>query len=92
MRNFGAIFLGEGTCVSYGDKVIGTNHTLPTKGYARAYSGLNLDCFIRKMTLQELTEEGVRSIGEAVSTMAAGEELVAHQRAMTIRMEAVNNL
>lgn len=88
----GSVFLGNYSCESAGDYASGTNHTLPTKGYARAYSGLNLDCFIRKMTLQELTEEGVRSIGEAVSTMAAGEELVAHQRAMTIRMEAVNNL
>lgn len=88
----GSIFLGNYSCESAGDYASGTNHTLPTKGYARAYSGLNLDSFIRKMTLQELTAEGVKSIGEAVSTMAAGEQLTAHQRAMTIRMEAINNL
>ena len=88
----GSIFLGNYSCESAGDYASGTNHTLPTKGYARAYSGLNLDSFIRKMTLQELTAEGVKSIGEAVSTMAAGEQLTAHQRAMTIRMEALNNL
>lgn len=86
----GSVFLGNYSCESAGDYASGTNHTLPTKGYARAYSGLNLDSFIRKMTLQELTEEGVRSIGRAVSEMAGGEQLHAHQRAMTIRMESVD--
>lgn len=86
----GSVFLGNYSCESAGDYASGTNHTLPTKGYARAYSGLNLDSFIRKMTLQELTEEGVRSIGSAVSAMAEGEQLHAHQRAMTIRMESVD--
>ena len=85
----GSIFLGNYSCESAGDYASGTNHTLPTKGYARAYSGLNLDSFIRKMTLQELTEEGVRSIGKSVSLMAEGEQLTAHQRAMTIRMESI---
>ncbi len=86
----GSVFLGNYSCESAGDYASGTNHTLPTKGYARAYSGLNLDCFIRKMTLQELTEEGVRSIGKAVSAMAEGEQLHAHQRAMTIRMKSID--
>lgn len=85
----GSIFLGNYSCESAGDYASGTNHTLPTKGYARAYSGLNLDAFQRKMTLQELTAEGVHSIGQAVANMAAGEQLTAHQRAMTIRMEEV---
>jgi len=83
----GSIFLGNYSCESAGDYASGTNHTLPTKGYARAYSGLNLDSFQRKMTLQELSEEGIRSIGQAVALMAEGEQLTAHQRAMTIRMD-----
>ena len=86
----GSIFLGNYSCESAGDYASGTNHTLPTKGYARAYSGLNLDSFQRKMTLQELTAEGVRSIGEAVALMAEGEQLTAHQRAMTIRLKENN--
>lgn len=85
----GSIFLGNYSCESAGDYASGTNHTLPTKGYARAYSGLNLDAFQRKLTLQELSAEGIRSIGKAVAVMADGEQLTAHQRAMTIRMEEV---
>ncbi len=86
----GSIFLGNYSCESAGDYASGTNHTLPTKGYARSYSGLNLDAFIRKMTLQELSAEGIRSIGKTVSLMAEGEQLTAHQRAMTIRMESLS--
>ncbi|MBR3634371.1 MAG: histidinol dehydrogenase [Bacteroidaceae bacterium] len=87
----GSIFLGNYSCESAGDYASGTNHTLPTKGYARAYSGLCLDSFQRKMTLQELREEGIRSIGNAVALMAEGESLTAHQRAMTIRLETLGN-
>ena len=87
----GSIFLGNYSCESAGDYASGTNHTLPTKGYARAYSGLNLDSFQRKMTLQELTAEGIRSIGKAVALMAEGEQLTAHQRAMEIRINKNNN-
>ena len=87
----GSIFLGNYSCESAGDYASGTNHTLPTKGYARAYSGLCLDSFQRKMTLQELREEGIRSIGNAVALMAEGESLTAHQRAMTIRLETLGS-
>ena len=83
----GSIFLGNYSCESAGDYASGTNHTLPTKGYARAYSGLNLDSFQRKMTLQELTKEGVDAIGKSVALMAQGERLTAHQKAMEIRMK-----
>ena len=82
-----SIFLGNYSCESAGDYASGTNHTLPTKGYARTYSGLNLDSFQRKMTLQELTKEGVDAIGKAVALMAQGERLTAHQKAMEIRMK-----
>lgn len=85
----GSVFLGPYSCESAGDYASGTNHTLPTKGYARAYSGLCLDSFQRKMTLQELSADGIRSIGSAVMAMAAGEHLEAHRKAMQVRVDAV---
>lgn len=85
----GSIFIGNYSCESAGDYASGTNHTLPTLGYARAYSGLSLDSFQRKMTLQTLTAEGIRSIGQTVVAMAETEELDAHARAMQLRLDAV---
>lgn len=85
----GSVFLGVYSCESAGDYASGTNHTLPTKGYARAYSGLCLDSFVRKMTLQELSPAGIREIGPAVMDMAAGEQLEAHKRAMEIRYDSL---
>ena len=85
----GSVFLGPYSCESAGDYASGTNHTLPTKGYARAYSGLSLDSFVRKMTLQELSPQGVRAIGPAVMKMAAGEQLEAHRKAMAVRYESI---
>lgn len=85
----GSVFLGKYSCESAGDYASGTNHTLPTKGYAKAYSGLCLDSFIRKMTFQELSEEGIRSIGRAVEVMAAAESLDAHKNAMTVRLNSI---
>lgn len=87
----GSIFLGNYACESAGDYASGTNHTLPTMGYARAYSGLSLDSFCRKMTLQELTREGIASLGESVVTMAEAEGLEAHANAMRVRMNAIKN-
>ena len=87
--NAGSVFLGQYACESAGDYASGTNHTLPTHGYATAYSGVNLDSFCRKITFQHLTREGIRQIGWAVATMADAESLTAHQRAMTIRMETI---
>lgn len=87
VRNAGSVFLGHYACESAGDYASGTNHTLPTSGYARAYSGVNLDSFQRKITFQHLTEDGVRSIGETVALMAENEQLIAHSRAMQVRME-----
>ena len=91
ITNAGSVFLGAYSCESAGDYASGTNHTLPTKGYARAYSGLNLDSFMRKMTLQEITAEGIQQIGSAVALMAANEQLTAHERAMTIRMDYIKS-
>lgn len=87
--NAGSVFLGEYACESAGDYASGTNHTLPTHGYATAYNGVNLDSFLRKVTFQHLTPEGIRSIGHAVEVMATNEQLEAHRNAMTVRMNNV---
>lgn len=87
--NAGSVFLGNYACESAGDYASGTNHTLPTHGYALAYNGVNLDSYNRKITFQHLTEEGVRSIGNAVVTMAENEQLEAHANAMRLRVEEV---
>lgn len=84
--NAGSVFLGQYACESAGDYASGTNHTLPTHGYATAYNGVNLDSYCRKITFQHLTEEGVRNIGPAVETMAEAESLHAHKNAMTLRL------
>jgi histidinol dehydrogenase len=83
--NAGSVFLGNYACESAGDYASGTNHTLPTHGYAKAYSGVNLDSYNRKVTFQHLTEKGIESIGKAVETMAQYEQLDAHRNAMKIR-------
>ena len=89
--NAGSVFLGKYACESAGDYASGTNHTLPTHGYATAYNGVNLDSYCRKITFQHLTEEGVRSIGHAVELMAEAEHLDAHKNAMSVRLNAINN-
>lgn len=83
--NAGSLFLGHLTPESAGDYASGTNHTLPTSGYAHAYSGVNLDSFRKKMTYQEITPQGLKNIAEIVETMAENEELFAHRNAMTLR-------
>ena len=88
--NAGSVFLGQYACESAGDYASGTNHTLPTHGYALAYSGVNLDSYCRKITFQHLTEEGIRSIGRAVEVMAENEQLDGHKNAMTLRVRDVN--
>ena len=85
--NAGSVFLGHYSCESAGDYASGTNHTLPTSGYAKAYSGVNLDSFCRKITFQHLTPQGIQSIGRAVEVMAEAESLDAHRNAMMLRME-----
>lgn len=87
--NAGSVFLGEYACESAGDYASGTNHTLPTHGYATAYSGVNLDSYCRKVTFQHLTDQGIRSIGRAVELMAENEQLDAHKNAMTVRMKSL---
>jgi len=86
----GSVFLGNYSCESAGDYASGTNHTLPTSGYAKAYSGVSLDSFVKKITFQQLSEEGIAGIGVAVETMAEAEELFAHKNAMTLRLGEVS--
>lgn len=85
--NAGSVFLGNYSCESAGDYASGTNHTLPTNGYAKAYSGVSLDSFVKKITFQQLNAEGIRNIGAAVATMAEAEQLHAHRNAVVLRMK-----
>jgi len=89
--NAGSVFLGNYACESAGDYASGTNHTLPTNGYAKAYSGVSLDSFIRKITFQEILPEGIKAIGPAIEEMAANEQLDAHKNAVTVRLKAIQN-
>ena len=88
--NAGSVFLGNYACESAGDYASGTNHTLPTHGYALAYNGVNLDSYNRKISFQHLTQDGIRNIGDAVVTMAENEQLEAHANAMRLRVKEVN--
>jgi len=90
IANAGSIFIGNYTPESAGDYASGTNHTLPTNGYAKQYSGVNLDSFMKSMTFQEITKEGIKNIGQAVELMAEAEGLEAHKKAMTLRLESLD--
>ncbi len=89
IRNAGSVFIGKWSPESVGDYASGTNHTLPTNGFARAYSGVSVDSFVKKITYQQLTQEGLNNLGPTVVEMARAEGLEAHARAVTIRL-AVN--
>ncbi len=89
IENAGSVFLGPYTPESAGDYASGTNHTLPTNGYARAYSGVNLDSFIKKITFQEITPDGIRALGPTIQTMAENEQLDAHRNAVTLRLDTL---
>ena len=84
--NAGSVFLGNYSPESVGDYASGTNHTLPTNGYAKAYSGVSVDSFVKKITYQKLSEEGLKNIGSTVELMAAAEGLDAHKNAVAIRL------
>ena len=89
IRNAGSVFMGAYTPESAGDYASGTNHTLPTNGYAHAYSGVNLDSFIKKMTFQEISADGIRHLGETICVMAENERLEAHRNAVIVRLETL---
>ncbi|TNE81352.1 MAG: histidinol dehydrogenase [Bacteroidetes bacterium] len=87
VQNAGSVFVGNYSCESAGDYASGTNHTLPTNGFARSYSGVSLDSFVRKITFQKLSPEGLKRIGPAIEIMADAEELVAHKNAVSLRLK-----
>lgn len=87
--NAGSVFIGKYSCESAGDYASGTNHTLPTYGYAKAYSGVSVDSFVKKITFQKLSKEGVRNLGPIVERMAECEQLQAHKNAMTLRINSL---
>jgi histidinol dehydrogenase len=89
--NAGSVFIGHLTPESVGDYASGTNHTLPTNGHAKAYSGVSLDSFVKKITFQRLDTEGLKNLGQTVVTMAEAEQLKAHARAVEVRLESINN-
>lgn len=92
INNAGSIFLGNYSCESAGDYASGTNHTLPTSGYAKSYSGVSLDSFVKKITFQQLTAEGIQNIGPSIEIMAEAEQLYAHKNAVTVRLgSTINN-
>jgi len=90
VKNAGSVFVGQYSCESAGDYASGTNHTLPTYGYAKAYSGVSLDSFTKNITVQELTKEGVINLGPVVETLAECEGLIAHKNAMTLRLNSIS--
>ena len=91
IRNAGSVFLGNYTPESAGDYASGTNHTLPTNGYARAYSGVSLDSFMKKITYQEITPEGLNELGPVIESMAIAEQLQAHKEAVSVRLKYLEN-
>ncbi|MFT5858144.1 MAG: histidinol dehydrogenase [Flavobacteriaceae bacterium] len=90
--NAGSVFLGNYSCESAGDYASGTNHTLPTNGYAKSYSGVSLDSFVRKITFQKLSEKGIQNIGPAIELMAEAEALFAHKNAVTLRLNSLKDV
>ncbi len=88
----GSVFLGNWSCESAGDYASGTNHTLPTNGYARNYSGVSLDSFVKKITFQKLSTAGIKNLGPAIEKMAAAEQLQAHKNAVTLRLNELENV
>ena len=86
IANAGSVFIGNYTPESAGDYASGTNHTLPTNGFSKAYSGVNLDSFTKSITFQKITKEGILNIGNAIELMAEAEGLQAHKNAVTLRL------
>lgn len=91
IQNAGSVFLGKYSCESAGDYASGTNHTLPTSGYAKSYSGVSLDSFVKKITFQKISKSGLQNIGKTIEVMAEAEELFAHKNAVSIRLKKIEN-
>ena len=91
VRNAGSVFIGNYTPESAGDYASGTNHTLPTNGYSKQYSGVNLDSFLKAITYQKITAKGLQDLGPVIEEMAIAEGLQAHKNAVSIRLKKLNN-
>jgi histidinol dehydrogenase len=91
IKQAGSVFLGYYSCESAGDYASGTNHTLPTNGYAKSYSGVSVDSFIKKVTFQKITKTGLQHLGKTIEIMAEAEQLLAHKNAVSIRLKKINN-
>ncbi len=92
VRNAGSVFVGNYSCESAGDYASGTNHTLPTNGYARNYSGVSLDSFMKKISFQHISKQGINNIGKAIELMAETEELFGHKNAVSLRLKSILNV
>lgn len=92
ITNAGSVFIGNYSPESAGDYASGTNHTLPTGGFAKAFSGVSLESFVKKITFQKLTEQGIKNLGETIEIMAAAEQLDAHKNAISVRLETLNKI
>jgi histidinol dehydrogenase len=91
ITNAGSVFLGNYTPESAGDYASGTNHTLPTNGWARSFSGVNLDSYLKKITFQEISQEGMKNLGPTIEKMASAEQLDAHKNAVSLRLKEIRN-
>ncbi|MGB5464359.1 MAG: histidinol dehydrogenase, partial [Aureibaculum sp.] len=91
IENAGSVFIGKYTPESAGDYASGTNHTLPTNGYAKQYSGVNLDSFLKSITFQKISKDGIKNIGNAIELMAEAEGLLAHKNAVTLRLNSLRD-
>ncbi len=91
VTNAGSVFLGSYSCESAGDYASGTNHTLPTNGYARSYSGVSAESFVRKITFQELSAKGIKNLGPSIELMAEAEGLYGHKNAVSLRLNSLQN-
>jgi histidinol dehydrogenase len=89
--NAGSVFLGSYSCETAGDYASGTNHTLPTNGFAKSYSGVSTDSFVKKITFQEINKKGIKILGSAIEFMAEAESLYAHKNAVTLRLKSLEN-
>ena len=91
IKNAGSVFIGNYSCEAAGDYASGTNHTLPTNGYARNYSGVSLDSFVKKITFQEISKKGIKNIGTTIEILANAEKLIAHKNSVSVRLKVINN-
>ena len=90
--NAGSVFLGSFSCESAGDYASGTNHTLPTNGFAKKFSGVSTESFMKKITFQEINAEGIKSLSPAIELMAEAESLIGHRNAVTVRLKSIENV